>query len=75
MAVMIFWKDATGGKPKKKGVKGGAMWDQFIVNARAGYGEAYFVECNSAEEGRAMIARGDCKPVTGKPNVYANCPI
>lgn len=41
--VLIFWTD-TGSKPKMQGKVGGFNWDQFIKNADAGHGTAFFIE-------------------------------
>lgn len=49
MKTFIFWNK------KYQGVVGGGLWEQFIVNARAGHGTCHLIDANSVKEAKEKI--------------------
>ena len=61
MKVYIFWADRYDRTERKvyKGVVGGLMWDQFIVNARNGHGYCYLVTAKDIATAKSNIDRAE----------------
>ncbi len=59
MKTFILWRDIWDRTERKayKGVVGGLMWDQFIVNARNGHGYCYLVDAKNVQEAKANVER------------------
>lgn len=62
MRTFIFWNG------KYKGVVGGALWDQFIINARAGYGTLHLIDGESVADAKSRMTQAIA---TNIPNVFA----
>lgn len=63
MKTYIFWNG------KYKGVVGGGLWDNFLVNARAGHGKCTLVDATSVTDAKSRL--GEAK-ATKFPNVFAH---
>lgn len=59
MKVYVFWRDRYDRTERKayKGVVGGGMWDQFLVNARNGHGYCYLVDGINVASAKANLDR------------------
>jgi len=65
MKTFILWQD--GRNKMYKGVVGGALWDQYLVNARLGHGSCYLVDGNSVKEAKENAGKVQA---TSFPNVF-----
>jgi hypothetical protein len=57
MKTLIFWRDRYDRSERLvyKGKVGGALWDQFIVNARNGHGYCVLIDAKDVKDAQSRL--------------------
>jgi len=57
MKTLIFWRDRYDRTERTvyKGKVGGALWDQFIVNARNGHGYCILIDATNVKDAQSRL--------------------